>query len=51
MVLVGHSYASYLSEFKARSRAGGHFFLSRDTKDPPNNGPVLTVAQIIKHVM
>ncbi len=28
MVLVVHSNASYLSEPKARSRAGGHFFLS-----------------------
>ena len=26
MVLVIHSNASYLSEPKARSRAGGHFF-------------------------
>ena len=51
MVLVGHSDASYLSESNARSRAGGHFFLSRDTEDPPNNGPVLTISQIIKHVM
>ena len=51
MVLVGHSDASYLSESKARSRAGGHFFLSQDTEDPPNNGPVLTIAQIIKNVM
>ena len=51
MVLVGHSDASYLSESKARSRAGGHFFMSTDTADPPNNGAVLTVAQIIKNVM
>ena len=51
MVLAGHSDASYLSESKARSRAGGHFFLSKDSENPPNNGPVLTVAQIIKNVM
>ena len=51
MVLVGHSDASYLSETKARSRAGGHFFMSNDSADPPNNGAVLTVAQIIKNVM
>jgi hypothetical protein len=31
MVLAGHSNASYLSESKARSRAGGHFFMSTDT--------------------
>ena len=34
MVLAGHSDASYLSETKARSRAGGHFFMSSDTADP-----------------
>ena len=51
MVLALHSDASYLSESKARSRAGGHFFMSKDTEMPPNNGAVLTVAQIIKAVM
>ena len=51
MVLAGHSDASYLSESKARSRVGGHFFLSNNSSDPPNNGAVLTVAQIIKAVM
>ena len=51
MILAGHSDASYLSETKARSRAGGHFFMSNDTPDPPNNGAVITIAQIIKAVM
>ena len=51
MVLAGHSDASYLSESKARSRAGGHFFMSTDTAQPPKNGAVLTIAQIIKAVM
>ena len=51
MVLAVHSDASYLCEPKARSRAGGHFFMSSDTKMPPNNGAVLTVSQIIKAVM
>jgi len=51
MVLVGHSDASYLSETKARSRAGEHFFMSNDSTDPPNNGAVVTIAQIIKNVM
>jgi len=36
MVLAVHSNVSYLSEPKARSRAGGHFFLSSDTTIPPN---------------
>ena len=51
MVLAVHSDASYLSEKKARSRAGGHFFLSADQEDPPNNGAVLNIAQIIRAVM
>jgi hypothetical protein len=51
MVLAVHSNASYLSKPKARSRAGGHFFLSSDTTVPPNNGAVLNIAHIIKNVM
>ena len=51
MVLAIHSDASYLSESKARSRAGGHFFMSSDRQMPPNNGPVLTLCQIIRAVM
>ena len=51
MVLALHSDASYLSEPKARSRAGGHFFMSEDVADPTNNGAVLNTAQIIKAVM
>ena len=51
MVLAGHSDASYLSESKARSRVGGHFFLSNNSSNPPNNSYVLTVAQIIKSFM
>jgi hypothetical protein len=34
MVLIVHSNASYLSEPKAQSRAGGHFFMSSNTKGP-----------------
>ena len=51
MVLASHSDASYLSESKARSRAGGHFFMSKDDATPANNGAILTVYQIIKAVM
>ncbi len=51
MVLAAHSDASYLSETNARSRAGGHFFLSENDHYPNNNGAVLTIAQIIKAVM
>ncbi len=51
MVIAVHSDASYLSESKARSRAGGHFFMTENEEEPRNNGAVLTVAQIIKAVM
>eukprot|EP00804_Cyclotella_cryptica_P012915 CCRYP_002273-RA/>CCRYP_002273-RA protein AED:0.38 eAED:0.38 QI:0/0/0/1/0/0/3/0/465 len=34
MILAAHSDASYLSETKARSRAGGHFFLTERTRYP-----------------
>jgi hypothetical protein len=51
MILAAHSDASYLSETKARSRAGGHFFLSENDDVPRNNGAILTIAQIIKAVM
>ena len=47
MVLAAHSDASYLSEPKARSRAGGHFFMSSNASLPPNNGAVLNIAHII----
>jgi hypothetical protein len=50
MVLAIHSDASYLSEPKSRSRAGGHFFLSKNGSNPPNNGAVLNVAKVIKAV-
>eukprot|EP00804_Cyclotella_cryptica_P013681 CCRYP_016123-RA/>CCRYP_016123-RA protein AED:0.28 eAED:0.28 QI:0/0/0/1/0/0/3/0/318 len=51
MILAAHSDASYLSESNARSRAGGHFFLSENDHYPTNNGAVLTISQIIKVVM
>jgi hypothetical protein len=51
MVLAVHSNASYLSKPKAQSQAGGHFFLSSNTTVPPNNGAMLNIAHIIKHLM
>ena len=51
MILSVHSDASYLSEPKARSRAGGHFYMSDNSDSPKNNGAVLNIAQIIKSVM
>ena len=51
MILAVHSDAGYCNEKNARSRAGGHFFLSSNVDNPPNNGAVLTIATIIKAVM
>jgi hypothetical protein len=47
MVLAIHSNASYLSEPKARSRAGGHMFMAGNKEIPFNNGAVLNISQII----
>jgi hypothetical protein len=47
MILNIHSDAGYLNEKKARSRAGGHFFLSDIGESPPNNGTIHTNASII----
>jgi hypothetical protein len=59
MVLYIHSNASYLSEAKARSHVGGHFFLSTKSTNPkktlvrlpPNNGAIHTVISIFRNVM
>ena len=51
MTLAVHSNAGYLNELKAKSRAGSHFFLSNSTDILPNNGAILNIAHILKHVM
>ena len=51
MILCIHSDAGYANEKNARSRSGGHFFLSNNDQFPPNNGAILTTATIIKAVM
>ena len=51
MVLSAHSDAAYLNVSKARSRAGAHIILSEDVPVPKYNGPVVTIAKIIKCVM
>ena len=51
MILAAHSNISYLSKPKARSRSGGHFFLSTSADIPPINGAILNLGHIIKHVM
>eukprot|EP00957_Ditylum_brightwellii_P019957 1506629-Ditylum_brightwellii.AAC.1 len=59
MVLHINSNASFMSEMQARSRAGGHFFLSDASPNPsrppqglvPLSGPVHTVCEVIHNVM
>ena len=51
MVLAAHSDASFLTEPGSRSRAGAHIFLTDNDPIPRNNGPVMTISQIIKFVM
>ena len=46
-----HSVASYLSKPKASYRTYGHFFLSGNSSVPHNNGAVLNIAHLIKHIM
>ena len=50
MILAEHSDVSYLSEFMGKSRARGHYFLTNN-KHTFNNGPILTLSSIIKHVV
>jgi hypothetical protein len=51
MRLVIHSNASYLSEPKACSRAGGHMFMAGTEDIPINNRAALNISQIIRAVM
>ncbi len=51
MRLMIHSDASYLSEPKARSRAGGLMFIEGTEDIPINNGVVLNISQILRAVM
>eukprot|EP00957_Ditylum_brightwellii_P185902 14153481-Ditylum_brightwellii.AAC.1 len=50
MVLRVHSDASYLSEPKVRSRAGGYFYLGNHHPQHMN-GLVLVLLQILRNVM
>ena len=51
MILSAHADAGFLNKSRDRSRAGAHIFLSENKLKPKLNGPVLTIAQIIKTVM
>ena len=51
MILMLHSDASHLSEPILKSRATGHHYLSEKSDRDLNNGTILTLSKIIKHVM
>ena len=51
MILALHSDASHLSEPLSKSRAAGHFYLTNKDDRDVNNGAILTLSKIIKHVM
>ena len=51
MIYAAHSDASFNNELKGFSCAGAHIFLSEDGPEPRWNGPILTIAQIIKLFM
>jgi hypothetical protein len=51
MILAVHTDASYLSELGGKSRAAGHFYLTNQNDEDFNNGAILTLSSIIKHVM
>ena len=51
MVLCEHSDSRLHNDSKGRSRAGALFFLSENDSMPRWNGPVPTIAKIIKFLM
>ena len=51
MILAAHSDAGFHNESKGRSRTGAHIFLYEDEPIPRWNGPILSIAQVIKFVM
>jgi hypothetical protein len=53
MILKIHSDASYLSEAKARSRSGGHFYMGNQTTNAADihNGAILNTSIIMRNVM
>jgi hypothetical protein len=50
MILVVHTDPSYLSKKDGKSRAAGHFYLTNQNNKNFNNGAILTLSAIIKHV-
>jgi hypothetical protein len=51
MILAVHTNMLYLSKHNARSQASAHFYLTNKGDKEFNNGDILNLASIIKHVM
>jgi hypothetical protein len=51
IILAIHTDASYLSKAVGKSRAAGHIYHTNQNNENFNNGAVLTLSAIIKHVM
>jgi hypothetical protein len=51
MILALHSDALHLSEPGPKSRAAGHFYLTKEDNSNINNRAILTLSKIIKDVM
>jgi hypothetical protein len=51
MIFAVHMDASFLSKIGGKCRAAGHFYLTNQNNKNFNNGAVLTLSSIIKHVM
>jgi hypothetical protein len=51
MILAIHTDASYLSKLSGKSRAVGHFYLTNKNDEDFNNGAILMLSSIIKHII
>ncbi len=51
MILAVHTDASYLFKIGGKSQAAGHFYLTNQNNTNFNNGTILTLSFIFKHVM
>eukprot|EP00804_Cyclotella_cryptica_P010308 CCRYP_012223-RA/>CCRYP_012223-RA protein AED:0.11 eAED:0.15 QI:0/0/0/1/0/0.5/2/0/935 len=51
MILGAHADAAFLNVSNSRSQAAAHIMCTEDDPIPSYNGPILTIAQIIKFVM
>ena len=51
MILAIHPDASHQSEPRSKIRAAGHFYMTQKDNRDSNNGTILTLSKIIKHVM